>query len=146
VTNVNVSTAAGPNNPGRFTGVRKFEIRTCNGLCANPLTDFTNVAYTSADDAFPGGIPRPLQPNLYMRNFTLPTPTLATHIQLRVLTTQCTGQTAFAGDQDNDPNNNCDCPSSTTADPVTGLGGQASVARATELQVFTSTPIQAPPL
>ncbi len=129
VSNVTVSTSAGPNNAGRFTGVRKFEIRTCNGTCANPVTDFTNVVFTSPDNAFPGDVPRPLQPNLYARNFAI-TPTLATHVQLRVLTTQCTGQTKFAGDQDDDPFNNSDCPSSASG----------SIARATELEVFTSTP------
>ena len=56
VTNVTVSAAAGPNNAGRFTGIRKFEIRTCNGLCLNPVTDFTNVAFTSPDNAFPGDV------------------------------------------------------------------------------------------
>lgn len=141
VTSVNVSTAAGPNNAGRFTGVRKFEIRTCNaalGPCTDPVANFTNVAFTSADDAFPGDVPRPLQPQLNMRSFTLTTPTPATHVQLRVLTNQCTGQTKFHGDQDDDPNNNSDCLNSTTVDPVTGLGGQASVVRATELEVFSS--------
>jgi hypothetical protein len=129
VRSVNVSAAAGPNNAGRFTAIRKFEIRTCNGTCANPLTDFTNVAFTSPDDAFPGDVPRPLQPNLNLRSFTLPTPTLATHVQLRVLSTQCTGQTKFAGDQDDDPFNNSDCPSSASG----------AIARGTEFEVFTST-------
>ena len=128
VTSVNVSTAAGPNNAGRFTGLRKFEIRTCNGICANPVTDFTNVAFTSADDAFPGDVPRPLQPNLNLRSFTLTTPALATHVQLRVLTTQCTGQAKFAGDQDDDPFNNSDCSASASG----------AIVRATELEVFSS--------
>ena len=129
VTNVTVSAAAGPNNAGRFTAIRKFEIRTCNGVCADPVASFTNVAFTSPDDAFPGDVPRPLQPNLNARNFAI-TPTLATHVQLRVLTTQCTGQAKFAGDQDDDPFNNSDCASSASG----------AIARATELEVFTSTP------
>jgi extracellular elastinolytic metalloproteinase len=129
VKSVNVSATAGPNNAGRFTAIRKFEIRTCNGLCLNPITDFTNVAFTSPDNAFPGDVPRPLQPNLNLRSFTLPTPTLATHVQLRVLSTQCTGQPKFAGDQDDDPFNNSDCASSTSG----------AIARATEFEVFTST-------
>jgi hypothetical protein len=91
------------------------------------------VAYTSPDDAFPGDVPRPLQPNLNVRSFAI-TPTLATHVQLRVLSTQCTGQAKFAGDQDDDPFNNSDCPSSAS-------GG---IARATEFEVFTSTPTTAP--
>jgi hypothetical protein len=128
VRSVNVSAAAGPTNAGRFTAIRKFEIRTCNGICANPVTDFTNVAYTSPDDAFPGDVPRPLQPNLNMRSFAIP-PTLATHVQLRVLSTQCTGQPRFLGDQDDDPFNNSDCASSASA----------AIVRATELQVFATT-------
>jgi extracellular elastinolytic metalloproteinase len=134
IKSVNVSAAAGPNNAGRFTAIRKFEIRTCNGACLNPLTDFTNVAYTSPDDAFPGDVPRPLQPNLNLRSFTLPTPTLATHVQLRVLSTQCTGQAKFAGDQDDDPFNNSDCASSASG----------AIARATEFEVFTSAPTIGP--
>ncbi len=128
VSSVNVSTAAGPTNGGRFTGVRKFEIRTCNGTCADPVADFTNVAFTSADDAFPADIPRPAQPQMNLRSFTLTTPTLATHVQLRVLTNQCTGQTKYHGDQDDDPNNNSDCLASPAANTV----------RATELEVFAS--------
>jgi len=85
------------------------------------------VAFTSPDDAFPGDVPRPLQPNLNLRSFTI-TPTLATHVQLRVLTTQCTGQAKFAGDQDDDPFNNSDCSASASG----------PIARATELQVFSS--------
>jgi extracellular elastinolytic metalloproteinase len=125
VSSVNVSTSAGPSNSGRFTGVRKFEIRTCNGTCTDPVADFTNVAFTSADDAFPGDVPRPLQPNLNLRSFAI-TPTLATHVQLRVVTTQCTGQAKFAGDQDDDPFNNSDCPSSASG----------PIVRATEFEVF----------
>jgi extracellular elastinolytic metalloproteinase len=129
VTSVNVSAAAGPGNSGRFNALRKFEIRTCNGICANPLTDFTNVAFISADDAFPGDVPRPLQPNLNLRSFALTTPVLATHVQLRVVSNQCTGQVKFAGDQDDDPFNNSDCPASASG----------SLVRASEFEVFSST-------
>jgi uncharacterized repeat protein (TIGR01451 family) len=132
VSSVNVSTSAGPNNSGRFIGVRKFEIRTCNGTCADPVADFTNVAFTSADDAFPGDVPRPLQPNLNLRSFAI-TPTLATHVQLRVLTTQCTGQAKFAGDQDDDPFNNSDCAGSASG----------AIARATDFEVFGPAVAQA---
>jgi uncharacterized repeat protein (TIGR01451 family) len=146
VTSVNVSTAAGPSNSGRFTGVRKFEILTCDATNVATLGCTLDahfaVKFTSADDAFPGDVPRPLQPNLNIRSFSI-TPSLATHVRLRVLTNQCTGQTKFHGDQDDDPNNNSDCLNSTTADPVTGLGGQASVVRATELQVFASAVTEA---
>ncbi len=131
VTSVNVSTLAGPNNGGRFTGVRKFAIATCTvaglNLCVLPA-NFT-VVYTSPDDAFPAVAPRPVQPQLLMRNFDIPD-TLATHVQLRVLTTQCTGQAAFLGEQDNDPLNDTDCLAS-----VNGI-----ISRATELQVYSSEP------
>ena len=127
VTSVNVSTAAGPTNAGRFTGVRQFEIFTCSANCAIP-TNFTKI-YTSPADAFPGDVPRPLQPQLNMRSFNVPA-TMATHVQLRVVNTQCTGQAKFLGDQDNDPFNNSDCPASASG----------PIVRATEFQVFTSQP------
>src|SRR5205814_10072874 len=133
VTSVNVSASAGPGNTGRFNALRSFEIRTCNGTCANPLTDFTNVAFTSAGDAFPGDVPRPLQPNLNLRSFTLTTPALATHVQLRVLSNQCTGQAKFAGDQDDDPFNNSDCLASASA----------SLVRASEIEVFAPVAAEA---
>ena len=146
VTSVNVSTAAGPGYSGRFTGVRKFEILTCDATNVATLGCTLDahfaVKFTSADDAFPGDVPRPLQPNLNLRSFTV-TPSMATHVRLRALTNQCTGQTRFHGDQDDDPNNNSDCLNSTTVDPVTGLGGQASVVRATELEVFSSSVAEA---
>jgi hypothetical protein len=133
VTKVNVSAAAGPApNSGRFNALRKFEIRTCNaalGPCTDPVAHFTTVAFTSADDAFPGDVPRPLQPNLNLRSFTLTTPTLATHVQLRALTNQCTGQAKYLGDQDDDPNNDSDCISGSTSDDVV---------RMAELEVFSS--------
>ena len=69
---VEASTSALPpaqTTPDVSPAIRKFEIRTCNGTCANPVTDFTNVAFTSPDDAFPGDVPRPLQPNLNLRSF-----------------------------------------------------------------------------
>lgn len=124
ITSINVSTAAGPNNPGRFTGIRKFEILACsNGPCSSP-TDF-RIVYTSPDDAFPAQAPRPVQPQLIMRKFDIPA-TLATHLKLRVLSTQCTGNQAFLGEQDNDPFNNTDCAASPN-----GI-----ISRATEFQVF----------
>lgn len=129
VTSINVSTAAGPTNAGRFTGIRKFEILACrNGTCLLP-TDFT-VVYTSPDDAFPAQAPRPVQPQLIMRKFDIP-PTMATHLKLRVLTTQCTGNAAFLGEQDNDIQNNTDCAASPNG----------MISRATEFQVFAS-PLQ----
>ena len=61
-----------------------------------------------------------------MRSFDIPK-TKATFVRLRVLTNQCIGTLAYAGDQDDDPNNNTDC--------ATG-SAQAFNVRAAELQVF----------
>ena len=63
---------------------------------------------TSAPNAFPGFNPRPVSPELILRSFAVPR-TRATYVQLRVLTNQCTGNTAFQGEQDNDPLNGTDC-------------------------------------
>lgn len=58
--------------------------------------------------------------------------TNATHVRLKVLTNQCTATgTPFRGDQDNSPLNDSDCVSGSTADDTV---------RATEFQVFASTP------
>lgn len=128
VSSLNVSTAAGPTNAGRFTGVRKFEILACSTATCLLPTDFT-VVYTSPDNAFPAEVPRPVQPQLIMRNFDIPD-TMATQLRLRVLTTQCTGKAEFLGEQDNDPFNNTDCATSPN-----GI-----ISRATELQAFSSQP------
>ena len=136
VTSINVSTAAGPNNAGRFTGVRKFAIdASTNGILYTPI-------YTSPDDAFPAEVPRPVQPQLIMRNFAVP-PTMATHLRLRVLTTQCTGKADYLGEQDNDPFNSTDCA---TTQPITGTAPfTGQISRATEFQVFTSVPTVSSP-
>jgi hypothetical protein len=68
-----------------------------------------------------------------MRSFAVPA-TQATHVQLRVVSTQCTGNPRFAGEQDNDPANNTDCASSASGDDV----------RAAEFQVFTQPAPAAP--
>jgi len=148
VSNLHLSTAAGPTNPGRFTGIRKFEIRTCNGTCADPAADFSNIAYTSPDDAFPGVLIRPVQPDLIFRSFEFPAVT-ASHVMVRVLTSQCTGQPLYAGDQDSDPLVNADCPSfqppptaviSTNIVFEPGIPAlptaPGSVVRASDIQVF----------
>ncbi len=143
---VQVSAANRPtigNDPGgdtggqsRFAALRQFEIYTCNATTADCTSDsnFTKV-YTSPANAFPGGVPRPTAPDLSLRSFDIPD-TTATHVQLRVLTNQCTGGPAYQGDQDTDPNNNSDC--------VTGSVQDGNV-RAAELQVFAvNTPAPAP--
>lgn len=136
----NVSAALNPTSGGRFSALRKFEFQTCTaaGLvtCLVP-TDFTTV-FTSAANAFPGVVPRPAAPDLIIRSFTLPNPVNATHVRLKVVTNQCTGNSAFQGDQDNDPLNNSDCITGTPMPPDT-IGVDDEV-RAAELQVFSTTP------
>ena len=126
-----------PDDPGgdidpqnRFTALRQFEIYTCNvaaGQNCGLLSSYTRL-YTSPPNAFPAGRPRPLAPNMAMKSFADVPDTLATHVQLRVVTNQCTGAPAYQGDQDADTTNNSDCVSGSTQD---------SRVRAAELQVFT---------
>jgi extracellular elastinolytic metalloproteinase len=112
----------------RFTALRRFAIEACtaaaaNGYCADDA-GFMPVA-TSPADAFPSVAPRPRAPELTLRSFAIPS-TRATHLRLRVLSNQCTGQRAYAGDTDADPTNDADCPSSDKAGTV----------RAAELEAF----------
>jgi extracellular elastinolytic metalloproteinase len=135
VKRVNVSAMLNPESGGRFRALRRFEIWTCNGntaTCANPL-NYTRI-FTSPANAFPGVRPRPTAPDLILRTFDVPD-TNATHVQLRVVSSQCTASnTGFRGDQDNDPSNDTDCVSGSAMDELV---------RAAELQVFTSTPVVA---
>jgi extracellular elastinolytic metalloproteinase len=148
ISRVHVSGAAGPNNPGRYTPIRSFEIRVCSGTCSDPEADFGTVAYTSADNAFPSSPGRPLQKTINLRSFDFP-PVQATHVQLHVLTNQCTGTPEFAGEQDSDPLNPTDCATSPAPPNILGLQpqtiiipapGPGSLVRATEFQVFTAGP------
>jgi extracellular elastinolytic metalloproteinase len=125
-----------PVTQNRFTALRQFEIWTCNAddpataNCSLP-TGFGRI-YTSPANAFPGGIPRPLAPNLLLRNFDVPD-TRATHVRIRVLTNQCTGNPDFQGDQESDPASNSDCRLGTA--PT--LAPRDKDVRIAELQVFT---------
>jgi uncharacterized repeat protein (TIGR01451 family) len=115
----------------RLSALRQFEILTCtasptNQNCTNPLLGYTSV-YTSPADAFPGAQFRPTVPDMIMRTFTVPS-TQATHVQIRVLTNQCTGNTMYQGEQDNDPLTVTDCIAGSTRD------NEVTIA---ELQVFS---------
>jgi extracellular elastinolytic metalloproteinase len=119
---------ADPGPQNRFTALRSFQVLACNATVADCGTDagYTTV-FTSAADAFPGGAFRPTAPQLTARQFHLP-PTQATHLRLRVLTSQCTGNPRYAGEQDADPTAATDC---TTASAF------AQQVRIAEVQVFT---------
>jgi hypothetical protein len=147
INRVNVSALLRPTNANdaggdtgsqnRFTALRAFDLYACNASLLNLYctldTGFTRV-YSSPHDAFPGDVPRPSAPDLQLRSFPIPD-TTATHLQLRVVTNQCTGGYKFHGDQDADPLNNSDCVSGSTSD---------NAVRAAELQVFSSGALLTP--
>ncbi len=118
----------------RFTALRKFRIETCNNDPATSINECDNETgigftpvFTSADDAFDAGVPRPLAPDLIFKNFNV-TNSMATHVRLVVLENQCTGTPEYQGEQDNDPLNNTDCKL---------FSGANDDVRVAELQVFS---------
>jgi extracellular elastinolytic metalloproteinase len=119
--------AADPSQ-SRFSALRKFELLACRTTATVDCTQDTQFksVFVSPDDAFPSVVPRPRAPELTLRSFAVPE-TRATHVRLRVLTNQCTGQTAYQGDLDDDPMNDADCRTGSTQDENV---------RAAELQVF----------
>jgi hypothetical protein len=154
-TSVNVSamitgfaTAQVPGGPrqqseNRFTALRAFDLYACTAGAdpANPDCSGTADAgwkriLKSSDDAFPGVNPRPVAPDLILRNWSVPT-TTATHVRFVVRDNQCTGQPSFQGDQDNDPLNNSDCR---VGDPGTPYPARNTEVHAAELQVWSSRP------
>ncbi|MGI5184089.1 M36 family metallopeptidase [Dactylosporangium sp. CA-152071] len=102
---VDASTA----NQNRFSALRSFAVLTCDATTADCSKDSSYTeTFRSTDDAFPGGAWRPVAPQLNLRAFDIH-PTLATHVRVVVLTSQCTGNPLYAGEQDNDPRANTDC-------------------------------------
>jgi extracellular elastinolytic metalloproteinase len=86
----------------RFTALRRFRLDvSTDGLTFRPH-------YTSPADAFPGFNPRPVAPEMILRSFSFPE-VRASHVRIVVLDNQCTGNTAFQGDQDSDPTSGSDC-------------------------------------
>ncbi|MEO6502216.1 MAG: M36 family metallopeptidase [Jatrophihabitantaceae bacterium] len=123
---------------GRFDVLRQFAIAVCkesptNPGCLNPV-GFTTI-YTSPANAFPATLPRPLAPDLLVRQFDVPD-TTATHLKLIVLNNQCTGAPEYQGDQDNDLTSDSDCVSgSSTTNPL--FGPKAPTVKAAEIQAFS---------
>ncbi|WP_319461485.1 hypothetical protein [Micromonospora sp. RTP1Z1] len=70
--------------------------------------------------------PRPRAPELIIRSFDIPR-TKATHLRIEVLTNQCTGAPAYAGEQDADPRADTNCSTASS---------QASNVRIAEFQAF----------
>ncbi|MDQ1659448.1 MAG: extracellular elastinolytic metalloproteinase [Cryptosporangiaceae bacterium] len=113
----------------RFRALRSFEVLTCDATKGVDCTQDANYrsVYVSAPDAFPGGAFRPKVPQLGVRSFGV-RPTYATHVRLKALTSQCTGNPMYAGEQDNDPRTTTACATST----------EGSQVQAAEFQVFSS--------
>ncbi|MGW4790886.1 M36 family metallopeptidase [Nonomuraea sp. NPDC004297] len=109
----------------RFSSLRSFEVLACGADCADPA-NFTKI-YTSRADAFDATLPRPRSGDMIFKSFDVRA-TSATHLMLRVLTTQCTGNPLFLGEQDNDPNSATDCATA---------GAAREHVRAAEFQVFS---------
>ncbi|RYU09344.1 M36 family metallopeptidase [Nocardioides iriomotensis] len=118
-----------PGSGSRFTALRKFAIEVClqsaEVSCVGDDVAWTRI-YTSPDNAFPGVRPRPVAPNLALREFDVPD-TKATHVRFVALENQCTGYAGYAGELDNDPLNDTDCAAASDADLAV---------RAAELQLF----------
>jgi len=94
------------------------------------------MVYSSAGNAFPGDAPRPIVPQLILRDFAIPK-TMATHLRLRVAASQCTGNQAYQGDQDAEPTNNADCDSNVSTSTA---ASSRRFVRVAEIQAFTSDP------
>jgi len=122
----------------RFTALRSFRLDVSE--------DGTNFRphFTSRPDAFPGFNPRPVAPELILREFTFPE-VQAVAVRIVVLDNQCTGNPAFQGDQDADPASGSDCRfGSPGAGPVPVFGDLPQViaprddeVHIAELPVFT---------
>jgi hypothetical protein len=116
---VQVSAMLRPGQGSRFTTLRQFQIQFCNANTAPNCTDAANfqTVLTSAPDAFPAVSPRGASNDMILRNWAIPGPVKrATHVRIRVLDNQCTGQPEYQDpgnpattDQDNDPTFDTDC-------------------------------------
>ena len=116
---------ADPGAQNRFSALRSFQVLACAKDCADPA-GFRKI-YTSPSDAFTSSLPRPRGADLLVKSFGVPT-TTATHLMLRAVSTQCTGNPLYAGEQDADPNSATDCA---TAAPL------RDQVRAAEFQAFS---------
>jgi extracellular elastinolytic metalloproteinase len=100
--------------------------------------------YTSPANAFPGFNPRPVAPEMILRSFRVPE-VRASHVRIVVLDNQCTGNTAFHGDQDSDPTSGSDCRLGSPGGPEVPIFGDLPQVVAprdnevhiAELQVFS---------
>jgi extracellular elastinolytic metalloproteinase len=134
ITHVEVSAMIAPGN-SRFAALRSFDLYACNaaaGADCSTAAGYTKV-FSSADDAFPGDAPRPISPELIMRDFTIPK-TKATHLRLVVRASQCTGGPAYQGEQDLDASATTDCDTNVAANSTRRF------VRVAEIEAFSSDP------
>ncbi|MFG3696722.1 M36 family metallopeptidase [Micromonospora sp. NPDC047620] len=106
---------ADPGSQNSLSALRSFAVSACNAKttdCADPAS--WQRIHTSAADAFPGGAYRAYVRDINLREFPVPT-TLATHLRLEVLASQCTGGPDYAGEQDDDPATTTDCATASPA-------------------------------
>ncbi|MEH1100019.1 M36 family metallopeptidase [Micromonospora sp. CPCC 205561] len=104
-----------PGSQNALSALRSFAVSACNAKvtdCADPAN--WRRIHTSASDAFPGGAYRAYVRDVNLREFRVRT-TLATHLRLEVLASQCTGGPAYAGEQDDDPATTTDCATASPA-------------------------------
>jgi extracellular elastinolytic metalloproteinase len=125
-----------PGTQNRFTALRQFELWGCTAGPACATGGDWRLIYRSAEDFFPSDPPRPVAPEINLRGFDLRGTERSnrfTHVRLVVLHNQCTGNTAYHGDQDNDPGMNSDCR---TGSPPSFVPRGEDV-RASELQLYS---------
>jgi hypothetical protein len=141
VSRVKVSALLQPGQ-NRWTALRAFEVYACaegadrqNPTCDPATASGFKRIVKSEDDGFPSAPPRPVAPEMILRTWEAGGGATATHVLIRVLDNQCTGNDAFHGEQDNDPVNNTDCR---TGNPP--LPPRNDEVRISELQVFSSKP------
>jgi hypothetical protein len=137
IKHVQVSAMIAPGQ-SRFAALRSFELWACNaaaGADCSTAAGFAKV-YTSAADAFPGDAPRPIGPELILRDFQVPK-FKATHLRLVVLANQCTGGPAYQGEQDADPAATTDCDTNVSASTA---ASSRRFVRTAEIQAFTDDP------
>jgi extracellular elastinolytic metalloproteinase len=136
-----VSALLVPGN-NRFTALRSFDAYTCRAgkVAANPTCDGSIDAgwtklLSSPPDAFPSVNPRPVTPDMTLRYFDADKPIVGADVKFVVTNNQCTGQTSYQGDQDNDPNINSDCRATQGPNAI-GFTPRNTEVHVTEVQVF----------
>jgi extracellular elastinolytic metalloproteinase len=144
VKRLGVSALLVPGN-NRFTALRSFDAYVCRAgkAAANPTCDGSVDAgwtklLSSASDAFPSVNPRPVAPDLTLRYFEADRPLVGTDVKFVVTNNQCTGQTSYQGDQDNDPNIDSDCRVTQGPNAI-GFPPRNTEVHVAEVEVFGQT-------